>query len=146
MFFERFSNISPAWCCQQCEGLLIWPYYIFPTIRHTGFTIITTYFSLFSVAFIYQRLSSCSCTVDVGFVKLSSDCFCGNSVFKMNVEFYRHICCSSFMIFRHSPLQCRRFISLSFGFRPLFLSADYVFPWFVYAVITLGPAALNKPN
>jgi hypothetical protein len=29
--------------------------------------------------------------VDVGFVKLRSDSFCGNRVFKMNIQF----CCSS---------------------------------------------------
>ena len=43
--------------------------------------------------------------VDAGFVKLLSDCFCGNSVFKMNIEFCCHLCCSSSMIFRHNPLQ-----------------------------------------
>jgi hypothetical protein len=35
---------------------------------------------------------------------------------------------------------------LSFGFRPLFLSADDVLSWFVYAIITLGIAALDTPN
>ena len=36
--------------------------------------------------------------------------------------------------------------SLSFGFQPLFLSADDVFPWFTYAVITLEAAVLYTPN
>jgi len=36
--------------------------------------------------------------------------------------------------------------SFSFGLWPLFLIADYVFPWFVYAIITLETAALDIPN
>ena len=37
-------------------------------------------------------------------------------------------------------------LSLSFGFWPLFLQANDVFPWFVYAIITLETAALHTPN
>ena len=37
-------------------------------------------------------------------------------------------------------------LSLSFGFWPLFLLADYVLPWFVYVFITLENVALNIPN
>ena len=40
----------------------------------------------------------------------------------------------------------RRFLSFSFGFRPLFVSADDGFPWSVYVVMTLGTAALDTPN
>ena len=40
----------------------------------------------------------------------------------------------------------RRSLSLSFGFRTLLLLADDVFPYFVYAVITLETAALYTPN
>ena len=35
---------------------------------------------------------------------------------------------------------------LFFGLWSLFLVADYVFPWFVYAIITLDTAALDTPN
>ena len=37
-------------------------------------------------------------------------------------------------------------LSPSFGFQPLFLLADDALPWFVYAVKTLEPAALDIPN
>ena len=40
----------------------------------------------------------------------------------------------------------RWFLSLSFGFRRLLLSADEVFSWFVCAVITLDAAALDTAN
>jgi len=34
----------------------------------------------------------------------------------------------------------------SSGLWPLFLVADYVFPWFVYAIITLETAVPDTPN
>jgi len=40
----------------------------------------------------------------------------------------------------------RRSLSLGFGFRPPFLSADDGFPWFVCEVINLATAALVTPN
>ena len=40
-------NIHLDWCWEQCEGQLIWPYYIFPVIRCPGFTIITPSFFTF---------------------------------------------------------------------------------------------------
>jgi hypothetical protein len=40
----------------------------------------------------------------------------------------------------------RRSLSVSVEFRPLFLFADVVFPWFVYADITLETVALDAPN
>jgi len=88
-----------------------------------------------------QSLTNCSSTVDVEFPKLPLDCFCGNRVFKINTEFCCHLLRNSSMIFRHNPLQRKLSLSLSFGFRPLFL-----FPSFVYAVITLEIALLNTPN
>ena len=40
----------------------------------------------------------------------------------------------------------RRSLSLGFGFQPLFLLADDVLPWFVYAIVTLETAVLDTPN
>jgi hypothetical protein len=42
--------------------------------------------------------------VDIGFVKLSSDCLYGNKVFKLNIEFCCHFFCSSSVVFRHNSL------------------------------------------
>ena len=60
--------------------------------------IITPSVSRSSVVFCNQRFSSCKSIVVVGFVKLSSDCFCADWVFKMNIEF----CCHVLMVFRQS--------------------------------------------
>ena len=105
---------------------------MFPVIKHPGFMTIMPSFLPFSIVFSNQRFSNCSCTLVVGFVKLLSNWFCGNKVFKMNIEFCRHLCCSSSMIFRHNPLQCTMIPFTQFVYRPLFLLADDVFPWFVY--------------
>jgi len=40
----------------------------------------------------------------------------------------------------------QRSLPLCFGCRPLFLSADDVIPWSVYAIIPLGTAALVTPS
>ena len=93
-----------------------------------------------------KRFSNCRRTVDVGFVKLSSDCFCGNRVFKMNTELYWHLCCSSSVNLDTVLCNIRRSPSLRFGFLPLFLLAGDVFQWCVYAVITLGTVTLETPN
>ena len=142
----RSPNINLAWCWEQCKAQLVWPHYVFPIIRRLGFMINTTSFSSSSIVFSNQWFSNYSSTMDIGYVKLLSDCFCGNRVFKMNTEFYCHLCCSSSMIFRHNPLQCTLTLLLSFGFWQLFLLADDVFPWFVYAIITLETAAVDTPN
>jgi hypothetical protein len=42
-----------------------------------------------------QRFNTCSPTVDVGFVKLTFDSFCGNSVFKMNIQFFCPVTCAA---------------------------------------------------
>jgi hypothetical protein len=43
--------------------------------------------SPFGIVFTNERFSNCSSNVDVEFVKLSSDCFCGNRFSKMKDEF-----------------------------------------------------------
>jgi hypothetical protein len=96
-FLGHSLNINPAWCWEQCDGRIIWLYYIFATIRCPSFMIINPSFPPFSIVFRNQRFRNCSSTVDVGFVKLSLDC-----VFKINIEFCCHLCCSSSMIFKHN--------------------------------------------
>ena len=124
------SKYKPTLMSEQHEGWLIWTYYVFPIIKWPGFVIITPSFSPFGAVFSNQRFSNCSSAMDVGFVKLSSDCFCG-TVFKMNVKFCSHLCCSTSMIYRHNPFNVRWSLSLNFGFWSLFLLADDVLPWCV---------------
>jgi len=68
--------------------------------------IITPSFSPFSTVVSNQRLNSCGCAVDVGFVKLLLELFGGYRVLKMNIEFCCDLCCSTSLIYRHNPVQC----------------------------------------
>jgi hypothetical protein len=92
-----------------------------------------------------QMFSNCSPTVDVGFVKLMSDGFCRNRVFKMNIQFCCHLCCISSVVFE-IVLSIRRSLSVNVDFRPLFLFVDVVFPLFVYVDITLETVSLDTRN
>jgi hypothetical protein len=82
--------------------------------------------------------------VDAGFLKLMSDSFCGNGVFKLNIQFCCHLCCSISAIFQNNP-QCTA-VSVIVDFCPLFLIADVVFPLFMYADITLEIVTVDTPN
>jgi hypothetical protein len=105
--------------------------------------VLTPSFTHLSITFSNQRFSNCSPTVDVGFVKLTSDSFCGNRVFKMNIQFCCHQFCSSSVIFLNNVW---RSLCVNFDFGPLFLSDDVVFPLLLYADITLESVALDTPN
>jgi hypothetical protein len=49
------------------------------------FLVVKTSFMHLSITFSNQRFSNCSPTVDAGFVKLTSDSFCGKRVFSSAV-------------------------------------------------------------
>ena len=119
----------------------IWPYYIFPSIRWPGFVIITPSFSPFSAVFSNQKFSNCSSTMDIGFVKCLSDCFCGN-----DLQDEHEFCCHLLWFTDTILFSVWWSLSLSFGFQQLFLLAGHVLPWFVYVIITLETAALDTPN
>jgi len=106
-----------------------------------------TTFLPFSTVSSNRKFSNCRSTIDVRLVKLSSERFCGNrgsSRWTLN-------CTVTFATvgiwFLDTILfNVRRSHSLSFRFWTLFLLADDVFPWFVYAVITLETGAMDTPN
>jgi len=98
-FLGRSPKRNLPWCCEQREGRLIVPYYVFPAISRPGFMTMTPCFSPFSAVLRNHRFRNCNSTVGVGFVKLSSECFCGNGVYKMNIEFCCHLRCSNSIIF-----------------------------------------------
>jgi hypothetical protein len=50
----------------------------FPVVRCSDFMVVTPSFTHLIITFSDQRFSNCSPTVDVGFVKLMSESFCGN--------------------------------------------------------------------
>jgi hypothetical protein len=86
---------------------------------------------LFLTQGIMWKFSSCSPTLDVRFVKIMSDSFCGNRVFKMNIQFWCHLCCSSSVIFQNNPYQY------------MTVSVIVVFLWFMYADVSLETLALD---
>jgi hypothetical protein len=92
--------------------------HIFPPAWCLGFMVVTPSFMNLSITFSNQRFSSCNPTVDVGFVKLTSDRFCGNRVFKMNIQFCCHMRCSSSVIFLNNPSQCMMFSFCHWRFSP----------------------------
>jgi hypothetical protein len=100
-----------------------------------------------SITFINQRFSSCSPTVDVGFVKLTLDSFFRNKVFTMNIQFYCPVTCAAVVgTFRNSPSLCATIslcqcwfsptVPLRWCWRPIIRVAD----------ITLETVALDTPN
>jgi hypothetical protein len=108
--------------------------------------VVTPPFTHLSITFSNQKFSNCCPTVDVEFLKHSSDSFCANRVFKMNIQFCCQLCCSSCVIFWKNPSHCMMILFCNIDFRPLFFFADVVLPWFVYVDITLETAALDILN
>jgi hypothetical protein len=93
-------NINSSWCKEQREGRLISPSlarFLLSDIH--VFLVLTPPFTHLIITLSNHRLSGCSPTVDVGFVKVTSDSFCGNRVFKMNIQFCCHVYCSNSVIF-----------------------------------------------
>jgi hypothetical protein len=148
-FLGCSPNVNSSWCREQHEGRLIWSYHTRISscliVWSPVFMVVRPSFKHLSNTFKIGDLAT-SPTADVEFVKLTSDGFCGNRVFRMNIQFCCHLCCSSFVIFETILLNARRTLSVSVDFRPLFLFADIAFPWFVYADITLETIALDTPN
>jgi hypothetical protein len=75
----------------------------FPAVWFPGIMVVTPSSTHLSINITSQRFSTCNPTVDAGFVKLTSDRFCGNRVFKMNIQFCCHLCCKICMTFRTIP-------------------------------------------
>jgi hypothetical protein len=126
-----------SWCREQCEGWFIWPYHTrVSSYLMSGSMVMTLSFMQLSFIFNNQRFGNCNPTIDVVFVKITSGSSCGNDLQdEYSVLLSYHLCCST-MIFLNSPAQCMT-ISVFVDFCLLFLFTDVVFPWFVYASITL---------
>jgi hypothetical protein len=105
-FLGCSPNVNSSWSREQRDGRFIWSY---PASVSTCLMSSfcgrngTPSFTHFSITFSNQRFSNCSPPVDVGSVKLTSDSFCGN----MNIQFCCNLWCSSSVIFRNTPPQCR---------------------------------------
>jgi hypothetical protein len=105
----------------------------------------TPSFTHLSITSSNKRFSNYSPTVAVGFVNFTSDTSCGNRFVGINIQFRCHLCFSMWF-FETILLNVRRSLSVNVNFRPLFLFADVLFPWFMYADITLETVTLDTPN
>jgi hypothetical protein len=74
----------------------------FPVVWCPGFMVVTPLFPHLSITFSNHRFSNCRPTINVGCVKITLDSFCGKRVFKINIQFCCHLCCSSPVIFRNN--------------------------------------------
>jgi hypothetical protein len=98
-------------------------------------------FTHLNIIFSILRFSDCSPVVDGGFVKLTSDSFCGSTVLKINIQFFCHLCCSKSVIFRINLSQWMMISFCQCWFSPTYV----VFPWFVCADMTLETVAPDTP-
>jgi hypothetical protein len=106
----------------------------FPAVWYPGFMVVTRV----SNAFSNQRVNNCIPTVDVWFMKLTSVSFYGNSVFKTNIQFCGHLCCSSSVTFRNSPSQCTTISLCQCLFSPI-----VPLPWYCLPMIRVSDIILE---
>ena len=92
-FLGCSQSINPAWCWEQREGQLIWPYYIFLIIRHPGFMIITPSFSPFTIFSVIRGLTIASVPRMLDLQSSHQTVFV-ETVFKINIEFCCHLWCN----------------------------------------------------
>jgi hypothetical protein len=104
-FLGCSPNVNSSWCREQREGRLIWPYHA----RISRFYGRDGTLSLphLSITFSYQRFSNCNPTVDVGFVKPTSDSFRGNRAITSAVT-----CAAVVLWFLETILNVRRSLSV----------------------------------
>jgi hypothetical protein len=97
--FPRCSlYVNSSGCREQHEGWVIWPYCM--RFKLSDVQVLRSWhhrLRIWTVLFSNQTSSNCSPTVDVGFVKVTLDRFCGKRVF--SIQFCCHLCCSSCVIF-----------------------------------------------
>jgi hypothetical protein len=71
----------------------------FPVVWCPGFMVVTPSFTHLSITLSNHRFSNCSLTVNVGFVKLMLDSFCGNRLIKMNIQFCCPVTCATVVVY-----------------------------------------------
>jgi hypothetical protein len=139
-------NKNSSWCREQHEGRLIW--LSRSRFQLSDVQVLWTWhrlriWALLSVirGLVLQPCRGCYLRSSLRTVFVET----GTTQW-LHIQFCWHLCWSSSAIFRKILFTVRRFISVSVDFRSLFLFADVVFPWFVYADITLESGALDTPN
>jgi hypothetical protein len=114
-FLVCSPNVNSSWYREEHrEGRLIWPYHarVFQLSGVQVFMVVTPSFTYLRITFGKRRFSNCNRTVDVGFVKLMSDSFCGNGPSRwLFSSTALHLCCSSSVIFGNNP---SRYTMISF--------------------------------
>jgi hypothetical protein len=118
----------------------------FKSIWCAGFKVMTPLFTHLSITFSYQRFSKCSPTRDVGFLKLMSDSFCGNRIFRW--IFCSAVTCAAVIsvIFLNSPSGCKMIYFCQCWFSPTVPHLHCCLPMIMYTDIILETVTLDTPN
>jgi hypothetical protein len=143
-FLECFTNVKSSWCREQRERRLIWPYHMFPVVWYPNFLVVSPSFMHLSITFSNQRFSklqSCGCWICEAHIRQflwkRPSCW----IFSSAVTYAAVVV----WFFKTILLHVRQSLSVNVDFHSLLLFAD-VFPWFVYADITLETVTLDTPN
>jgi hypothetical protein len=117
----------------------------FPVVWCPGFMVVTPPCMHLGITFSNQRLSNCSPSVDVDLWSSCVTIFAerGSCRWMFSSAVTRDRALLSF--FETVLLHVRRSLAVNVDLRPLSLFADVVFPWHVYANITLETVALDTP-
>jgi hypothetical protein len=113
------------------------------------FYVVTPSFTHLSITFSYQKSSNCSPTMDVGFWSSHRTVFVEIGCSRwIHIQFCYSVTRAAVIMwfFETALLNVLRSLSVNFDFHSLFLFAAVIFPWFVYAGITLETVALDTPD
>ena len=140
-FLEWCPHINHARCWEQCEG---WTSDHITYFQASDGQVLWSSHHLFHllVQFSVNRGSAIAALPRILDLWSACQTVFVETVFKINIEF----CCHLLWFIDTILFNVWWSLSLSFGFRQLFLLADHVLPWSVYVIITLETAALDTPN
>jgi hypothetical protein len=129
-------NINPFWWWEQSEGWLIWPYYIFPVIRRPEFIFIIPSSCLSALFSVIRSSATAGLPSMLDWWSSRQTVFVETGSSRWTLHSTVTFATVGIWFLYTTLFNVRRSLSLSFGFQTLFLLADNVFPWFVYADIT----------
>jgi hypothetical protein len=155
-FLGCCPNLDSSWCRGQREGRLSDHIARVSSCLMSRLMVVTPSFTHLNITFSNQRFSNCSPTVDVGVC----EAHIGRTIFVETGSsrwiFSSVVTCAAVVLwFLKTLFSVRQYLLFFFTvvslyviveFHPLFLFAGVVFPWFVYADITLQTVALDTPN
>ena len=142
-FLRWCPNINLARCLEQHKGWLILPYF-----QSSDGQVLWSSHQLYHLLAVFSLIRGLAIAALTWMLDLwsSHQTVFVETVFKMNNNFCCHLYAVLLWFTDTILFNVWWSFSLSFGFWPLFLSAEDVLPWFVYVITTLETAALGTPN